>query len=59
MVRMATLPLDGASLMAEQDMAAGAWRFPAPGRIGHVHLKVGDLAAAEAFYRDTLEHAVF
>ncbi|MCX7339603.1 MAG: VOC family protein [Hyphomicrobiales bacterium] len=54
MVRMATLPLDGASLMAEQDMAAGAWRFPAPGRIGHVHLKVGDLAAAEAFYRDTL-----
>ncbi len=54
MVKMATLPLDGASLMAEQDTSAGAWRFPALGRIGHVHLKVGDLAAAEAFYRDRL-----
>lgn len=54
MVKMATAALDGASLMAEQDRAAGPWRFPAAGRVGHVHLKVGDLAAAEAFYRDQL-----
>jgi catechol 2,3-dioxygenase len=54
MIRMATLPLDGASLMAERDSHAGAWHFPAMGRIGHVHLKVADLALAEAFYRDRL-----
>lgn len=54
MIKMATLPLDGPSLMAEQDMGAGDWRFPADGRIGHVHLKVTDLALAEAFYRDSL-----
>ncbi|MCU0885293.1 MAG: VOC family protein [Beijerinckiaceae bacterium] len=52
-VAMATLPLDGASLLAEPQMP-GAWRFPDAGRIGHVHLKVGDLAAAEAFYRAEL-----
>jgi len=33
---------------------AWPWRFPDAGRIGHVHLKVGDLAAAEAFYRTEL-----
>lgn len=54
MIKMATLPLDGASLMAEQDQDAGIWRFPAGARIGHVHLKVSDLALAEAFYRDSL-----
>lgn len=53
-VKMATLALDGASLMAEQDPSAPAWRFPAGGRIGHVHLKVSDLDASEAFYRDRL-----
>ena len=52
-VTMATLPLDGASLLAEPE-TAGAWRFPDGGRIGHVHLKVGDLAAAEAFYKAEL-----
>lgn len=52
-VAMATLPLDGASLLAEP-ATAGPWRFPDAGRIGHVHLKVGDLAAAEAFYRAEL-----
>lgn len=54
MIKMATLPLDGASLMAEQDANVTLWRFPEGGRIGHVHLKVSDLALAEAFYRDQL-----
>jgi catechol 2,3-dioxygenase len=55
-VAMATDPLDGPSLMAELRAVteAPAWRFPAEGRIGHVHLKVGDLAAAEAFYTTEL-----
>lgn len=52
MVKMATLRLDGASLMAEAGPASAPFRFPAGGRIGHVHLKVNDLAAAEAFWRD-------
>lgn len=58
MIKMATLPLDGAALMTEQDGGAANWRFPAEGRIGHVHLKVSDQALAEAFYRDQLGMAV-
>ena len=54
MIKMATLPLDSTSLMAERGVDAAAYRFPAGGRIGHIHLKVGDLAAAEAFYVETL-----
>lgn len=51
--RMATLPLDVRSLL---DAAGGAsWEGPPAGTsIGHVHLHVGDLAAAEAFYGDAL-----
>ncbi len=51
--RMATLPLDVRSLL---DAAGGAsWEGPPAGSaIGHVHLHVGDLAAAEAFYGDAL-----
>ncbi len=58
MIKMATLPLDGASLMAERDAGAGPWRMPAGARIGHIHLKVGDLSAAEAFYVETLHMQV-
>jgi catechol 2,3-dioxygenase len=53
-IKMATLPLDGPGLLSEATPDAGPWHFPADGRIGHVHLKVGELAAAEAFYRDHL-----
>lgn len=52
-VAMTTERLDLGSLLA----AAGAtsWTgFPDGGRIGHVHLRVGDTALAEAFYRDRL-----
>jgi catechol 2,3-dioxygenase len=58
-VAMATNPLDGAGLMAEIAHEAHApWRFPTGGGVGHVHLKVGDLAAAEAFYTGQLGMAV-
>lgn len=56
-VAMATAPLDGASLMAEP-ATDGPWAYPAEGRIGHIHLKVGDLAAAEAFYTGELGMSV-
>jgi catechol 2,3-dioxygenase len=51
-VTMATQPLDLNDLVA-----AGEGSFsgmPEAARIGHVHLQVGDTAAAEAFYRDAL-----
>lgn len=57
-VAMATRPLDGESLLAEAGADSNPWMFPAAGRIGHVHLKVGDLAAAESFYRSELGLAV-
>jgi catechol 2,3-dioxygenase len=57
-IRMATLPLDLDSLIAElpRDLADDA---PDPGvpdgaTIGHVHLQVADLDAAEAFYNGVL-----
>lgn len=52
-IRMATEPLDVADLLR----AAGdeAWSgAPAGTHVGHVHLHVGDLARAEAFYHDAL-----
>jgi catechol 2,3-dioxygenase len=54
-VRMATLPLDTESLLSSLD---GAER-PYPGMpdgtvMGHVHLHVADVPAAESFYRDVL-----
>jgi catechol 2,3-dioxygenase len=54
-LEMATLPLDLDNLVAE---LGGGERHPAPvpagTRIGHVHLNVSDLDAAEAFYSGAL-----
>lgn len=50
-VAMETLPLDLDSL---GEHASGSARAPDGTDIGHVHLEVTDLAAAEAFYVDTL-----
>lgn len=54
-LRMATLPLDLDRLLEELP-GAGQQQATAPAgtRIGHVHLQVGDLAAAEAFYQGIL-----
>jgi catechol 2,3-dioxygenase len=53
-LQMDTLPLDLDGVLGElrrEDAEAG---MPAGTRIGHVHLNVGDLAAAEAFYSGAL-----
>ncbi len=53
-VAMATLPLDIDGVLAELgDKDAPSQLSPAT-RIGHVHLQVADLAAAEAFYSGIL-----
>lgn len=50
---MATDPVDVAGLVAEA--GGGAWDgMPAGTRMGHVHLHVGDIARASAFYSDAL-----
>ena len=53
-LQMDTLPLDLEGVLGElsrEDADAG---MPAGTRIGHVHLNVGDLSAAEAFYAGAL-----
>jgi catechol 2,3-dioxygenase len=52
-LEMATLPLDIDDVLTELP-AASAEFVPAGTRIGHVHLKVDDLDAAEAFYAGVL-----
>jgi catechol 2,3-dioxygenase len=52
-VRMAADPIDLRGLLAEAPDEP--WAGLAPGtRIGHMHLQVGDIPQAEAFYVDTL-----
>lgn len=52
-IAMATRALDMDGLLAEPPLA-GPWRMPAGTVVGHVHLRVNDIAAAESFYADTL-----
>ena len=48
-VEMTTTMMDVEGVLALDD---GAWSgFPGGARVGHVHLQVGDVPAAEAFYR--------
>lgn len=51
-VAMSTLPIDLDGILAEPH--AGDEGMPAGTVLGHVHLNVGDLAAAEAFYAGVL-----
>jgi len=53
-IKMTTDPLDIDDILRE--VPPGAAYPDAPGglRIGHVHLRVGDVARAETFYRDAL-----
>jgi catechol 2,3-dioxygenase len=54
-VQMDTLPLDLESVLGELRVAdPGSNGMPAGTRIGHVHLNVADLAAAEDFYAGLL-----
>jgi catechol 2,3-dioxygenase len=54
--RMTTLPLDVSSLLSElEDPAREPFEHqPAGTRMGHVHLRVSDVPASVAFYRDAL-----
>jgi catechol 2,3-dioxygenase len=52
-VTMATEPMDVDAVLAAGEGAS--WHgMPSGGRVGHVHLRVGDTGASEAFYRDVL-----
>ncbi|MDX6637102.1 MAG: catechol 2,3-dioxygenase [Solirubrobacterales bacterium] len=53
-IRMASLPLDLDSILAELEPSAAAKPVAAGTRIGHVHLNVADIAASERFYCDVL-----
>jgi len=54
-LRMATLPLDLDSLMADEGAGDGpANGMPTGTTMGHVHLRVADIPAAEAFYNGAL-----
>lgn len=52
-IQMSTDPLDVQDLLAAGE--GSVWNgFPESGNIGHVHLRVGDTAEADRFYRDVL-----
>jgi catechol 2,3-dioxygenase len=54
-LEMATMALDLDGVLSELRVASGLQeQAPAGTRIGHVHLQVADLAAAEAFYHGVL-----
>jgi catechol 2,3-dioxygenase len=53
-LQMDTLPLDLDGVLGELRREDADAPMPAGTRIGHVHLNVGDLAAAEAFYSGAL-----
>ena len=54
-VQMAADPIDIRGLLAEAERAGGAWAgLPAGTIVGHVHLQVGDIGQAEAFYHGLL-----
>ncbi|EAU41901.1 hypothetical protein FP2506_15749 [Fulvimarina pelagi HTCC2506] len=55
-IRMATDPLDLESLMIAMP-PEGEARLPAGTRLGHIHLKVADLAAAESYISGVLGFA--
>ena len=53
-IRMATIPLDLDSVLAEAGGRAPTGAVPAGTRIGHVHLNVADLDASERFWCDVV-----
>ena len=54
-VQMATDPVDLRGVLAEGDRVGEPWAgLPAGTRLGHMHLQVGDIAQARAFYHDVL-----
>jgi catechol 2,3-dioxygenase len=59
LVKITTDPLDIEAIVREVDAATASYEgAPAGLRIGHVHLRVGDVPQAERFYRDGIGLAV-
>jgi catechol 2,3-dioxygenase len=59
LVKITTDPLDIEDIVREVDAATASYEGAPSGlRIGHVHLRVGDVAEAERFYRDGVGLAV-
>jgi len=59
MVKMAADPVDIAGLIEEGRREEVQWQIlPAGTRVGHIHLRVGDISQAEHFYHDILGFAV-
>jgi catechol 2,3-dioxygenase len=54
LVKITTDPLDIEAIVREVQPGASYDGAPAGLRIGHVHLRVGDVDAAERFYRDAI-----
>jgi len=52
LVKITTDPLDIDAIVREVDPATSYEEAPAGLRIGHIHLRVGDVASAERFYRE-------
>ncbi|MCA1667535.1 MAG: VOC family protein [Thermomicrobia bacterium] len=54
-VQMGADPVDIRGLLAEAERAGEPWSgLPAGTRLGHIHLQVGDISEAAAFYHDLL-----
>ena len=54
-IRMATDPVDIRGVLEEAEREDKPWEGMAPGtRLGHMHLQVGDIPQAEAFYHGVL-----
>jgi catechol 2,3-dioxygenase len=54
-IRMTAEPLDVENLLAEAGSSEANWRgMPIDTTVGHIHLRVADVDAAETFYRQVL-----
>lgn len=53
-VEMATLPMDFDGVIDSVEDKSVAWTMPAGTTIGHMHLRVGNIAKAEQFYHTLL-----
>ncbi|HEV7216759.1 MAG TPA: VOC family protein [Chloroflexota bacterium] len=54
-VRMAADPVDIRGLLADAEREGKPWtELPAGTRVGHIHLQVGEIAEADAFYHGVL-----
>jgi catechol 2,3-dioxygenase len=58
LVRMKTEPLDVQDIVRSVEPDARFGEAPGGLRIGHIHLRVGDIGKAESFYRDRVGLAV-